>query len=259
MLKIKTSTPFISVLIALLLLFWLELVQATDNRRALVIGNSNYQGNAFLEKPATDAHHFAETLKKLNFRVTYKDNLSRKEMQNAIEQFKEDLRDGGIGLFYFAGHGLQFEGENYLIPIGAEGVFYTRDKKRLERKTTKLSDILKVMQTADNRIIILDACYDNPFQSPEVETQRGLTPIKKIPEGTLIAYAAKPGQVVTENNPYTKNIISEIQKPDLSITEVFLHVEAIVREKTGGQQESEYYSELKVDFYFAGKSESWLT
>jgi formylglycine-generating enzyme required for sulfatase activity len=113
------------------------------------------------------------------------------------------------------------------------------------------------MQGADNRIIILDACYDNPFQYPEIE--RGLTPIKKIPEGTLIAYAAKPGQVVAENNPYTKNLISEIQKPDLSITEVFLQVKAIVREKTGGQQESEYYSELKVDFYFAGNSDSWLT
>jgi len=257
MLKMKTSTQFISALIALLLLFWLELVQATDNRLALVIGNSSYPGKAFLENAATDAHNFAETLKKLNFRVTYKENLSRKEMQNAIEQFKDELRDGGIGLFYFAGHGLQFEGENYLIPIGSAAVLYTPDKKRLERKTTKLSDILKVMQSADNRIIILDACYDNPLQSPEVE--RGLTPIKKIPEGTLIAYAAKPGQVVTENNPYTKNLISEIQKPDLSITEVFLRVEAIVREKTGGQQESESYSELKVDFYFAGKSDSWLS
>jgi len=257
MLKINTSTPFITALIALLLLFWLEFVQATDNRVALVIGNSSYRGNAFLENVATDADNFKETLEKLHFRVIYRENLTRKEMQNAIEQFKDELQ-GGIGLFYFAGHGLQFEGENYLIPIGAENVFITLDKKRLERKTTKLSDILKVMQGADNRIIILDACHKNPFQELGRGKPSGLTPVK-VEDGTLIAYAAKPGQVVAENNPYTKNIISEIQKPDLSITEVFLRVEAIVREKTGGQQESESESKLKVDFYFAGKSDSWLT
>jgi len=256
MLKINIHT----VLIALLLFFWLEPIQAADNRLALVIGNSSYQGNAFLENVVTnDARDLADALKKLNFQVIYKENLNYKDMQNVIKQFGEELR-GGVGLFYFAGYGLQFYGENYLIPINAEGIFYTHDEKRLERKTIKVSDILEIMQFAENRIIILDASRKNPFQDDITATrtiQKGLTQFE-VPDGTLIAYAAKPGKVVAENNPYTKHLISEIQKQDVSITQVFLRVEAVVLEETGKQQESKSYSELKVDFYFAGKSDSWL-
>ena len=255
MLKINTNTQFI--LIALLL-FWLQLAQATDNRLALVIGNSNYRDAAFLNKQVTDdARNFAEALKKLNFRVIYKENLNRKSMPKVIKQFGKELK-GGIGLFYFAGHGLQFQGENYLLPIGAEALFYRLDKKRLERKTTKVSSILKIMESAENRIIILDASHKNPFKDIDRgTTQKGLTQFQ-VPKGTLIAFSAKPSQIVTENNPYTKHLISEIQKPDVSITQVFLRVEASVLEETAGQQESKSESKLKIDFYFAGKSESWL-
>ena len=189
MLKINTNTQFI--LIALLL-FLLQLAQATDNRLALVIGNSNYRDAAFLNKQVTDdARNFAEALKKLNFRVIYKENLNRKSMPKVIKQFGKELK-GGIGLFYFAGYGLQFQGENYLLPIGAEALFYRLDKKRLERKTTKVSSILKIMETAENRIIILDASHKNPFQDiGRGTTQKGLTQFK-VPKGTLIAFSAKP-------------------------------------------------------------------
>lgn len=255
MLKINKNTQFIYL--GLVLFFWLEFAQAIENRLALVIGNSSYHGDFLGQMVTDDARNFAEALKKLNFRVIYKENLNRKSMQKVIQQFGKEL-NGGVGLFYFAGHGLQFEGENYLLPIGAEALFYRLDKKRLERKTTKVSSILKVMESAENRIIILDASRKNPFQNiGRGTTPEGLTQFK-VPKGTLIASAAKPNKVVTKKNPYTKHLISEIQKPDLSITQVFLRVEAVVLNETGGQQESKSESKLKVDFYFAGKSDSWL-
>jgi len=221
------------------------IVQALDTRLALIIGNGGYQGDASLSNPVNDATDLAAALKnRLGFEVIHRTNLTVKEMRSEIEQFGQQLR--GMGLFYYAGHGMQVGDENYLIPIGAEPALFN-SHYNLDENTLKISFILKTMQDAGNEvnIIILDAYHKNPLD------RERLVGLKHAQ--SLIAYAGRDGEVGLEGI-YAASLIDEINhNPNLSILQLFTRVRAAVRDKTGKLQSPGFYSELDQDFCLVGE------
>ncbi len=258
---------FKTILTAAVFIGGLCAVQAAEHkeRLALLIGNSAYLNKeVFLPNPVNDASDLAAVLaERLNFNVTVKQNLSREQMQTEIELFGHQLRvAGGMGLFYYAGHGMQFRGENFLIPIGAEQALFSPNYD-VEHKTIKASDISATLKTAANQvnIIILDACRDNPFQFRGRErrpTPPGLSQMV-APGGSLMAYAARANEVASDgkgkrNSPYAASLIEQInQSQNLSVMQLFTQVRAAVVKKTGGFQAPGFYSELNQDFCLVGE------
>ena len=229
-----------------------------ERRTALVIGNSSYNFGR-LKNPVNDATDMSEALEKLGFRVILKENVRKREMIEAINEFGNKLKGGGVGLFYYAGHAVQVDGDNYLIPINAK----VKDKEDIETEAVDLGRILTKMNTAKNNmnIVILDACRDNPFpgvsrsmtRSLGAKT-RGLAVIPTTPTGTIISYATAAGQAAMDgeerNSPYTASLLKHIQEPGLSIEQFFKKVRNSLAKLTGGKQIPAEYTNLNGDFYF---------
>jgi uncharacterized caspase-like protein len=226
----------------------LTALAATEQRIALVIGNSAYESGNLIN-PVNDASDMATALKRLGFEVILKKNVRQRDMEEAIEDFGNRLKRGGVGLFYFAGHGIQINGVNYLIPIGA------RIKKELDVKfeAVDTSRVLDEMGNANNglNIIILDACRDNPFGHNFRSLSRGLAIVSSAPEGSFISYATGPGQVAMDgdkrNSPYTAALLKYMNVPGLSIEQVFKNVRISL---DGLKQTPWELSSLKGEFYF---------
>lgn len=249
------SFPIIFVL-ALFSLF----LQAQENsfsysgekRHALVIGNADYS-MGILNNPLNDARAMSGVLKNVNFDVTLLLNVPTKDdMKRAIREFGIKLKNsGGVGLFYFAGHGLQVGGFNFLIPVNAE--IYSEED--VEYESVDVGFVLAQMEAADNRmnIVILDACRNNPFARSFRSASRGLASIN-APTGTLIAYATAPGATASDgtgiNGLYTEQLLMQIQHENLKIEEVFKNVRAQVLAKSEGRQTPWESSSLVGDFYF---------
>jgi Flp pilus assembly protein TadD len=224
----------------------------TDNlRTALVIGNGAYKDSP-LVNPTNDARDFAQALARFGFTVIHKENLSQTEMKIAIREFGEKLQQGGVGLFYYAGHGMQVEGRNYLIPLDASITHETE----VESVAVDLGLVLAQMGRAKNRlnIVILDACRNNPFAQKFRSTTGGLASID-APSGTLIAYATAPGRVAMDgegkNGIYTRELLKALRSPGLKIEEVFKQVRIAVRDRTAEKQVPWESSSLVGDFYFS--------
>jgi uncharacterized caspase-like protein len=205
------------ITLLLISLFIVQNTQAIEikERLALLIGNSDYQGYALLKNPVNDAQDLAKVLSDLQFRVSYRQNLTWEEMNSAIEEFGKNLRaTKGMGIFYYAGHGMQVGSENYLIPIGAGRALFKAGYD-LDKNTIKASNILKTLEAAANavNVIILDACRDNPFPKrgiPRRPTPPGLQ-LMNIPGGSLIAYSAKPGEAkLLERNYWGQSKINMV-------------------------------------------------
>lgn len=228
------------------------------HRLALVIGNSDYQGRNYIKQPVSDAKDLAKVLCQLNFEVILKTNLTKKQMNGAVNDFANRLRQHkSVGLFYFSGHGLQENEENYLMAIDAKQWY----------RETKVSDILAQLTQTGNKanIVILDACREAPNRMKygwfDNKKLIGLTVPPAVPS-TLIAYAAKPGKRALNcvmwdcsdrNSPYVKHLMKWIQKTNLSINEVLRKVRIAVKEETNGMQSPGYYDELDDTFYFKAK------
>ncbi len=148
--------------------------QHPETRLALVIGNSAYK-NSPLRNPVNDAKDMTEVLKKLGFTVTKLINASQSKMRKEIRKFGYDLKKGGVGLFFYAGHGMQINGVNYLIPIGVD----IYEENEVQDFAVDAGMILRKMQSAKNRtnIVILDACRNNPFARSFRSSQKGLAQI----------------------------------------------------------------------------------
>src|SRR6266568_7302341 len=195
-----------------------------ESRVALVIGNGAY-ANSPLRNPVNDARAMARTLKGLGFDVIARENVAEKEMRRAIFEFGDKLKGGGVGVFFFAGHGIQLAGRNYLVPIGAE----IASERDVELEAVDVARVLARMDDANNRlnIVILDACRDNPFGRSFRGTSRGLAAID-APTGTLIAYATAPGKLARDgtgaNSLYTTALLRAIEVPGLRIEDVFKRV-----------------------------------
>ncbi len=229
-----------------------RLAMQKQYRTALVIGNAQYKLAAELANPINDATDIANSLRKLGFEVTLLKDADLRQMEQAIENFNRNLRQGGTGLFYFAGHGTQVDGENYLIPIDA----------RLEREqdvryeSLPVGKLLNVMEDASNdvNIIILDACRNNPFGRKWRSFQRGLAPPTQTVKGTLIAYATSPGKTALDgegrNSPYTTALLQHMKTPDLDVEQMFKQVRADVLKETRGKQTPWESSSLVGSFAF---------
>ncbi|MEP7341521.1 MAG: caspase domain-containing protein [Acidobacteriota bacterium] len=229
---------------------------AAEPRVALVIGNSAYTDSP-LPNPVNDAQDITATLKSVGFEVIPGEDLSQAGMIRAIDDFGQRLRHGGVGLFYFAGHGMQVKGDNYLIPVGA------RINKELdvEIEAVKLARVLNEMDEAKNRlnIVILDACRNNPFARSFRSGRNGLG-VVDAPTGTLIAYATQPGNTASDgsgrNGLYTQELLAAIRAPGLKVEDVFKRVRSQVRSKSSGNQVPWENSSLEGDFYFVPSTTS---
>jgi hypothetical protein len=226
----------------------------SERRIALVIGNSAYE-TAPLKNPVNDAQDMAKALEGLGFEIVNKDkmfNLNQNDMKRAIRTFGEKLRGGGIGLFYYAGHGVQVKGINYLVPVDAK----VGSEEEVEYECVDAGFVLAQMDSAGNstNIVVLDACRNNPFARSFRSASRGLAQMD-APSGTLIAYATAPGSVASDgsgrNGLYTQELLKNMRMPGIGIEEVFKRVRISVRNLTQNKQTPWESSSLVGDFYFA--------
>lgn len=221
---------------------------------ALVIGNGAYKTSP-LKNPVNDAHDIAQSLQQMGFQVIYNKNADQRTMEKAISNFGKQLRNGGVGLFYFAGHGVQSKGHNYLIPIGAE----IESESDVKYKAIDAGIVLGKMEDARNdlNIVILDACRNNPFAQSFRSTSFGLARMD-APKGSMIAYATAPGSVAADgvgrNGIYTKHLLKHMKEPGLKIEEVLKKVRIDVMDETEEKQIPWESTSLRGDFYFNPKT-----
>jgi len=219
---------------------------------ALVIGNSSYRRLAALRNPGNDANAVSEALKASGFDVTLLADCSRVRMVESLRAYTEQLRARqGIGLFYFAGHGLQLDWRNYLLPVDAS-VESARD---VPRHGVDVAELMAGLTQAANplNVVILDACRDNPFAQDRRVDQKGLSQMD-APPNTLLAYATSPGHTASDgegaNGLYTEHLVREMGAADAKIEDVFKRVRLGVRRKSAGQQIPWESTSLEEDFYF---------
>ncbi|WP_319005223.1 caspase family protein [Leisingera sp. McT4-56] len=242
------------MLLAAVAALWGAMAQA-EERLALVIGNSAYGAVSSLDNPVRDARLIAETLEGLGFEVTLAADARQIEMKRAIAQFGHKLRGAGpdaTGLFYYAGHGVQSFGSNYLLPVDVA----LEDAADLDLMAVEAQSVLRQMASARNRtnIVILDACRNNPFKTVADLNESGLAEMK-APTGTFLAYATAPGDVALdgegENSPFTEALAREIMVPGAPVEQVLKQVRRAVLEQSGGKQTPWDTSSLVSDFVFA--------
>jgi len=240
----------ILILTILYLTICSNLFSQTEKRLALVIGNSNYQNGSTLENPVNDANLMAATLESVGFTVLKHTNIGKVEMEKAILEFSRKMSDFNVALFYYAGHGIQVDGQNFLIPIDAQ----MEDKISATFEAVNLSNIVKQFENYPNNlnILILDACRNNPFRSWERGGTRGFVAIPAT-SGTFIAYATREGETASDGNGnnglYTEKLVSEILKPQ-SIEEVFKNTRIEVLKTSNNAQCPQEWSMLTGEFYF---------
>lgn len=223
----------------------------SEQRVALVIGNGDYK-NSPLKNPVNDATDMAKKLEALGFKVKRLLNADQVEMKKAVRQFGVDLKKGGVGLFYYAGHGMQVKGNNYLIPVGVD----IAEEDEVEDLAVDASLILRKMQSADNRlnIVLLDACRNNPFARSFRSAERGLAQMD-APAGTMISYATAPGMTAADgdgrNGVFTKNLLKALDKSgNVELSQLMKQVGKGVQEDTKKGQTPWVSSSVTGDFYF---------
>jgi uncharacterized caspase-like protein/WD40 repeat protein len=222
-----------------------------EQRLALVIGNSGYKSGP-LTNPVNDARAMAVRLQQLGFAVIKKENATREQMMTAVRDFGTLLAKGGVGLFYYAGHGVQSKGVNYLVPVDAD----IRSEDELSTRAYNANEVLEKMDSAKNRInvVILDACRDNPFARSFRSGGRGLAGMDQAPSGTLVAYATSPGSTASDgsgaNGLYTEQLLQEMAEPGVKLEEVFKRVRVSVKDRSEGKQLPWEMSSVTGDFYF---------
>ncbi|TGQ38400.1 peptidase c14 caspase catalytic subunit p20 [Mesorhizobium sp. M00.F.Ca.ET.216.01.1.1] len=231
-------------LAALALLLTLTAANA-ERRVALVLGNSQYQHAPALANPVRDAGAMAERLKSLDFEVVSGFDLTKLQTQATIAQFAKQVRGADIALFFYAGHGLQVSGSNYLLPVDAA----LEDETSLDFEAVPVDFILRQMSRETSiRLVFLDACRDNPLVEVLAKTagvkgaSSGLAeiPIENGGAGTLVAFAASPNQLAYdgsgEHSPFSSALLAHIGEPNVSITEAMNRVTADVFKATAGKQ-----------------------
>jgi len=239
-----------AAVVFLLCLFSIDPVGAKQDRVALVIGNSSYT-EAPLRNPVNDARAMSIALRGLGFYVIAVEDADQRKMQAAVLRFAERLDGQDTGLFYYAGHGIQVDGRNYLVPLGAE----LPSALSVEFQAMSVESVLKAMERAGNRInlVVLDACRNNPFERRFRGMSRGLAAIDAA-RGTLIAYATAPGSVAADgtgrNGLYTEAVLNAFAVPGLKVEEVFKQVRIEVSNRSNGQQIPWESSSLTGDFFF---------
>jgi len=223
-----------------------------DVRVVLVIGNSAYAHAPALPNPVNDARAMGQTLRGLGFTVVEVRDGSKARMAEAITQVRDALQGRqGIGMLYYAGHGLQVDARNYMVPVDAR----MAKAADVAQQTVEVGSVIEAFKAAGNRmnILVLDACRDNPFGG--ITTGKGLAPLD-APSGTFLAYATAPGNVAEDgdvksgNGLYTQFLLQELKKPQARIEDVFKRVRFAVRQASGGRQIPWESTSLEEDFQF---------
>lgn len=227
-----------------------------EKRVALVIGNAAYE-NSPLKNPVNDAGDMEKMLKSLGFDVIARLNANQKQMEDAIRQFQAKLSKDAMGLFFFAGHGMQVGGVNYLIPIGAK----IQQESDIKYESVDAGRVMDAMHEAGNplNIVVLDACRDNPFaRGSRSGANKGLARMD-APSGTFIAYATAPGDTAADgdgrNGVFTKYMLEYMPTPNLEVDKVLKKVRVSVMRETGKKQVPWQSSSLTGDFFFKGGAE----
>jgi hypothetical protein len=222
-----------------------------EKRHALVVGNAHY-AHGTLKNPLNDARALARELASSGFEVLLVEDGTQAGMQRAIRRLGDRLREGGVGLFYYAGHGLQVKGRNYLLPVDAD----VDREYEVEFNAIDVNRVLAMMDAAKNplNIVILDACRTDPFARSLRLGAAGLAPMD-APTGTFIAFATAPGGAASDgdsgvNGTYTKHLLARIGTPGLPIEQLFKRVRVGVIDETGGQQTPWESSSLRGEFSF---------
>lgn len=226
-----------------------------ENKVALIIGNSTYTNAADLQgRPINDANDMATTLENIGFTVIKTNDANLQEMNDAIRSFGKQNKTADVALFYYAGHGLQTDQENYLVPIGAE--ISTKDD--VEFECIKVATIQRLMETNRSdklNLLILDACRNNPFKSWQRGGEEGLADMTP-PSGTLIAFATAPGQTAANGNErnglYTGELIQQLKKHQ-RIEDVFINTRIAVEDKSGGEQSPWELARLRGIYYLVNE------
>ncbi|MBN9468153.1 MAG: caspase family protein [Bosea sp.] len=230
---------------------------AQDRRVALVIGNSTYKNAPALPNTVNDARDTAEALRKLGFEVVDGLDLDKRGMDQALARFARLAQDADAVMFYYAGHGFQFNGENFLVPLEAR----IDDEVSVQYETLKLSEVITALGFAKGvKIMVLDACRNNPFVAQLSKKQAtrgfsvgsGLAPIARA-QGMVTAYATQANDVAADgagrNSPFTAALVQEMRQPGLEIATMFRRVQKAVYDATGGRQTPELSLSLLGDFY----------
>ncbi len=235
---------------------------------ALLIGNSKYEVSALsLPNPANDATDMAAELRRLGYEVTVIVNARKSIMQAQFNEFGRKILNSGAAIFYYAGHGTQMDGENYLVPVDA----VIADEAGIREKSVNLRELLQYLQQPGERVnlVILDACRNNPYRSILPATRDMKTPGTK-PEkagasglariditqlsNTLIAYSTQSDSLAIDgaarNGLYTSELLKEMPVPGRSVFEVFQNVRRAVERRSGRRQIPWELSSLKENFYF---------
>lgn len=227
-----------------------------EKRVALVIGNSAYQHTAPLKNPSNDATDIAEKLRQLGFEVIDGTDLSKGDMEQRIRTFADKLVGADVGLFFYAGHGLQVDGRNFLAPVDAK----LKSDTDLDFEAVELNLVLKQLERNSRvSIVFLDACRDNPLAhslaqtSRSLEIGRGLARIDKA-VGMMIAFSTQPGNIALDgdgrNSPFTGALLRHIANEGSSINDVMIDVRKDVLDATNGKQVPWENSSLTGQFFF---------
>lgn len=225
-----------------------------ENRIALVIGNSAYKNNKPLNNPANDAQAVSQLLNTAGFEVVMAFDLNRDVMKQTVAEFAARINEKGantVAMIYYAGHGLQVDGENYLVPVDAK----FESEADLVENGLKLADVMAALEAVPSkaRIVILDACRNNPFAASGDAGGKGLA-IVDAPAGSIVAYSTAPGTEAFDglgrHSPYAAAFMRTVKQPNMPIEQIFKKVRVLVHESTDSKQTPWESSSLTSDFVF---------
>ncbi|MDT3687293.1 MAG: caspase family protein [Pseudorhodoplanes sp.] len=231
-----------------------QVSNAKEKRLALVIGNSNYEAVKALPNPANDARAVAQLLNTAGFEVVMAFDLNRDTLRQVVSEFSARITESGpnsAALVYYAGHGLQVDGENFLVPVDAK----IEKEEDVPEQAVRLADVMQALENAPSRIriVILDACRNNPFSALGDASGKGLA-IVDAPAGSIVAYATAPGTEAFDgagqHSPYTAAFIKSVKQPGLPIEQLFKRVRVLVADATDAKQMPWESSSLTSDFVF---------
>ena len=227
---------YLQVIAAIALLVAVANAQSAERRVALVVGNSAYADKP-LRNPVNDAELMQRTLKDLGFEVSLLRNADRRALLGGLRDFEARARNADVALFFYAGHGTQVGGSNYLIPLQAQ----IRAESDVPDEAVDAASVLRRIEDAKARVglVILDACRDNPYAGASRSSSRGLGRMS-VPTGSIVAYAAAPGETADDgkgaNGLYTEQLVRNLNQAGLDLREVFDRTAIEVERLTNGKQ-----------------------
>jgi curli biogenesis system outer membrane secretion channel CsgG len=225
---------------------------AVGDRVALVIGNGKY-ASAPLVNSVNDSRAMAQSLREMGFTVIERENITSKQIPSALREFRTSLTPGSVALFFYAGHGLQIKGTNYLPAVDAE----INSEDDVPMQSIDLNRILDILAESKTRLnlLFLDACRNNPYAR---SMRSGVTGLAKVdaPSGTLISFATRPGSTASDGSGghgvYTEQLLGQMREPNVPVEQVLKRVGASVKRATRGAQEPWMEGSIEGDFYFRG-------